>query len=138
MPFGIAPARTEKGGDYNRLCTAYAVDFQSLPPEPSTRRQPEVNPQSTKGQEARYTERTAPQAGLSYTTREGDDDEAACCSPRRGGVCGHQLRRARAGQEGHGQEDGQDGKEDGQEGRQEEVREEGRQEEVRQDGQEVG
>src|SRR2546427_5692765 len=87
---------------------------------------------STRREQPRYRERTAPQAGLSYTTREGDDDEAVRCSPRRGDVCGHELRRGRAGQE-DGQEDGQDGKEDGQERRQEEDgKEEGRrQEEVR-------
>src|SRR5882762_1195885 len=58
---------------------------------------------STGRKPARYSVRTAPKAGLSFTTREGDDDEAACCSPRRGDVRGHQLCRARAGQR-HGKE----------------------------------
>src|SRR3989442_8472528 len=37
--WNLLPARTEKGGDYNRLCLPYAVDLQSLPPcsQPSVR-----------------------------------------------------------------------------------------------------
>src|SRR2546422_4576258 len=37
--WNLLPTRTEKGGDYNRLCMPYAVDLQSLPP----RRQPSVS-----------------------------------------------------------------------------------------------